>query len=95
MKHRSVSKVRSNKLSQKARFVARQIENAVTKTFHPIKQVWVSSVFIKAHTDAQTKVEIPARIMQVNGTYCRAKHDYRTTDIYGNPTIKRYQAKTK
>lgn len=92
MKHRSVSKVRSAKVAKKIRFVAKQEANAKRINKNPIKQVWVSTVYIAAHTDAQTKTQIPARIMMANGTYCRAKHDIRTTDRNGFPTTKRYVA---
>jgi len=80
MKHRSVSKVRSTKLAKKNRFVAKQVSNADKSHNHPERQVWVSNVFIKFHTDPETKAVIPTMIIRGNGTYCRAKHDIKDTN---------------
>lgn len=91
MKHRSVNKVRSNKTSQKNRFVTNQIANRV----HPILKriggyvVWCSKEIISV-SDQGIKLSNPF-IRFVNGTYCRAKHDSVSSD----GTITRYANKVR
>lgn len=88
MKHRSVSKVRSNKTSKKNRYVANQIANSVSnkKGFNYI--VWCSKELVYTHNGV--KLANPF-IRFVNGTYCRAKHDH----VNSNGEVTRYVGKNR
>ena len=82
MKHRSVSKVRSNKISKKIRKVAKQIANKkYNNNFGTV--VWCSKeLFIS---------EGATFIRTVNSTYCKAKHDL----VHKDGTVTRYVGRNK
>ena len=90
MKHRSVSKVRSNKTSQKNRFVANQMANRVNPILKKIDGyvVWCSKEIINTN---DAGIKIPAYIRFVGGTYSRAKHDIVNSD----GTVTRYANKVR
>ena len=90
MKQRSINKVRSNKTSQKKRYVANQVDNRVTPKLKMVGgyMVWCSKELV--NTSAQG-TKIPTFIRFVNGTYCRAKHDI----VHEDGTVTRYAGRNK